>query len=319
MDPILVTGAAGFIGTRFVESCRQTGTPVISVDQRAHFDTRPEHAATDYGWIVDRDALFDWLAAERPALAGIVHLGACTDTTETDEAYLTRVNVDYSKQLWRHATSARLPFVYASSAATYGDGALGYDDDESLTARLVPLNAYGRSKLTFDAWALAQTETPPAWSGWKFFNVYGYGERHKGRMASVVLHAADQLRRGEPITLFRSHRDGIADGHQARDFVDVEDVVAVLRFALETPIRRGIYNLGTGTARTYLDLAHAVCFSLGSAEHIEFVDTPLSIRDKYQYFTEARIDRLRAAGYTAPFRSLEDGVAAYISRLTIAD
>jgi len=319
MDPILVTGAAGFIGTRFVESCRQTGTPVISVDQRAHFDTRPEHAATDYGWIVDRDALFDWLAAERPALAGIVHLGACTDTTETDEAYLTRVNVDYSKQLWRHATSARLPFVYASSAATYGDGALGYDDDESLTARLVPLNAYGRSKLTFDAWALAQTETPPAWSGWKFFNVYGYGERHKGRMASVVLHAADQLRRGEPITLFRSHRDGIADGHQARDFVDVEDVVAVLRFALETPIRRGIYNLGTGTARTYLDLAHAVCFSLGSAEHIEFVDTPLSIRDKYQYFTEARIDRLRAAGYTAPFRSLEDGVAAYISRLTIVD
>jgi ADP-L-glycero-D-manno-heptose 6-epimerase len=319
MDPILVTGAAGFIGTRFVESCHLAGTPVISVDHRTHFDTRPEHTATSYGLIVDRDALFDWLAAERPPLAGIVHLGACTDTTETDEAYLTRVNVDYSKALWRYATEARLPFVYASSAATYGDGALGYDDDEALTARLVPLNAYGRSKLTFDAWALAQTETPPAWSGWKFFNVYGYGERHKGQMASVVLHAYDQLRRGEPISLFRSHREGIADGHQARDFVDVADVIAVLRFALETPVARGIFNLGTGTARTYLDLARAVCFSLGSAEHIAFVDTPLAIRDKYQYFTEARTERLRAVGYAAPFRALEDGIADYVARLSSAD
>lgn len=203
MDPLLITGAAGFVGTRFVESCRDRGVPVISVDARAQFTDRPEHAATDYGTIVDLDELFDWLDRTTPALAGIVHLGACTDTTETDDAYFTRVNVQYSQRLWTYATRVHVPFVYASSAATYGDGALGYDDDESLIPRLVPLNAYGRSKQTFDEWVLAQSTTPPAWSGWKFFNVYGYGERHKGKMASVILHAYDQLRAGGPVRLFR--------------------------------------------------------------------------------------------------------------------
>lgn len=316
MAPLLVTGAAGFVGTRFVESCHDRGVPVISVDALAHFADRPEHAGTDYGTIVDRDALFDWLDRTAPALAGIVHLGACTDTTETDEAYFDTVNVKYSERLWTYATRAQIPFVYASSAATYGDGSLGYDDDESLIPRLVPLNAYGRSKQTFDEWVLTQTETPPAWSGWKFFNVYGYGERHKGKMASVILHAYDQLRAGGPVHLFRSHRAGIADGHQARDFIDVRDVVAVLWFALDHPIRRGIYNLGTGQARTYLDLARAVCRSLGFTDHpderIAFIDTPPEIREKYQYFTEARMARLRAAGYHVPFHSLESGVANYI-------
>jgi ADP-L-glycero-D-manno-heptose 6-epimerase len=311
MDPVLVTGAAGFVGTRFVDSCRDRGVPVISVDARAHFADRPEHAATQYGTIVDRDDLFDWLDRTRPALSGIVHLGACTDTTETDEAYLDRVNVQYSQRLWTYATRAARPFVYASSAATYGDGSLGHDDDEALIPRLVPLNAYGRSKQTFDRWLLGQSEAPPVWSGWKFFNVYGYGERHKGGMASVILHAYDQLRAGGPVRLFRSHRAGIADGHQARDFIDVRDVISVLWFALDHQIARGIYNLGTGHARTYLDLARAVCRALGAEERIEFIDTPRAIRERYQYFTEARIGRLREGGYGVPFYSLEAGVAEY--------
>jgi ADP-L-glycero-D-manno-heptose 6-epimerase len=313
--PLLVTGAAGFVAARFVESAQERGVPVISVDDRTYFDERPEHADIDFGTIVDRRELFDWLASERPALAGIVHLGARTDTTETDEAVLAELNVRYSQALWRYAAGAGVPFVYASSAATYGDGAWGYDDDESRLARLVPLNPYGRSKQAFDVWALAQSDTPIAWSGWKFFNVYGFGERHKGRMASVVLHAYDQLQAGGPIRLFRSHRPEIADGHQARDFIDVRDVIDVLWFALHRPVARGIYNLGTGQARTYLDLARAVCQSLGVEERIEFVDTPAAIRDKYQYFTEARMSRLRALGYSTPFTALESGVADYVSTL----
>lgn len=314
MHPVLVTGAAGFVGYRFVDRCRREGIPVVSVDAREHFVGRPEHRDTNFGTIVGRDDLFDWLDG-RP-LSGIVHLGACTDTRETDEAYLTANNVEYSQELWTYATERRLPFVYASSAATYGDGSFGYDDDESLIPRLVPLNAYGRSKHQFDLWVLSQETAPPAWSGWKFFNVYGYGERHKGSMASVVLHAYDERRAGGPVRLFRSHRPGIADGHQARDFIDVADVVSVLMFALQQPVVRGIRNLGTGIARTYLDLAKSVCRSLKMSEAIEFVDTPVEIRDKYQYFTQARMTRLRdELGYREPFATLEAGVDTYVGTL----
>ena len=315
MQPVLVSGAAGFIGYRFVERCRKDGIPVVSVDAREHFDARPEHRDVDPGAIVDRHQLFDWLAASPRKLSGVVHLGACTDTTETDEALFARDNVEYSQRLWTYATDRKLPFVYASSAATYGDGALGYDDDESAVPRLAPLNAYGRSKQAFDLWVLQQKAAPPAWSGWKFFNVYGYGERHKGHMASVVMHAFDQRRAGEPIRLFRSHRAGIADGHQARDFIDVADVVSVLMFALTKPVSKGIRNLGTGIARTYLDLARGVCRSIGAAEKIEFIDTPIAIRDKYQYFTQARVERLREAGYREPFRTLENGIESYVEAL----
>jgi ADP-L-glycero-D-manno-heptose 6-epimerase len=315
MQPVLVSGAAGFIGYRFVERCRKEGIPVVSVDAREHFAERPEHRDLDTGAIVDRHQLFDWLAASPRPLSGIVHLGACTNTTETDEALFARDNVEYSMRLWTYAAEHRLPFVYASSAATYGDGTLGYDDDETLMPRLSPLNAYGRSKHAFDLWVLQQKITPPVWSGWKFFNVYGYGERHKGHMASVVLHAFDQRRAGGPIRLFRSHRPGIADGQQARDFIDVADVVSVLMFALTKPVTRGIRNLGTGTARTYLDLARVVCRALGVSEKIEFIDTPISIRDKYQYFTQARMERLREAGYREAFRTLETGVESYVGAL----
>lgn len=319
--PLLVTGAAGFIGARFVESCNARGTPVVSVDRDTHFETRGELAGLDFGRIVDRDALFGWLGERRPEVAAVVHLGACSSTTETDVDYLERVNVAYSKQLWRWCTEQRVPMVYASSAATYGDGSLGFADDESRMAKLRPRNPYGRSKLDFDLWVLEQERegrTPPAWSGFKFFNVYGFGERHKGAQASVVVHAFDQVRAAGVVRLFRSHRPDVADGHQRRDFVFVEDVVDVLHFALAAPVPRGIYNLGTGRARTFLDLARAVFAACGLPEKIEWVPTPEAIREGYQYFTEAPMERLRAEGYAAPFTSLEEGVRRTVRRLEAA-
>jgi ADP-L-glycero-D-manno-heptose 6-epimerase len=317
-SPILVTGAAGFIGARFVESCNAERLPVVSVDESEHFETRPEHASIDFGRVVDREELFDWLATDRPRLASITHLGACADTTETDEEYLRRMNVEYSQKIWNHATREKIPLVYASSAATYGGGELGYDDDVAILPRLKPLNLYGQSKNLFDIWALAEEKRgskPPSWSGFKFFNVYGFGERHKKKMASVVLHAFDQIRAGGSVKLFKSHRAGIADGDQKRDFIAVEDVIDVLHFARTRPIVRGIYNLGTGEARTFLDLARAVFAALEMPERIQFIPTPEEIREKYQYFTEARMERLRAQGYTKPFTSLEKGVATYVARL----
>lgn len=319
--PLLVTGAAGFIGARFVASCAARGIAVVSVDRAAHFAARPEHADIAFGSIVDRDALFGWLANERPRLSGIVHLGACTDTTQLDVAYLERVNVDYSRRLWNFAAERGLPFVYASSAATYGDGAQGYDDDEARIDSLVPLNPYGDSKQRFDRFALDAEKrgaAPPVWSGFKFFNVYGFGERHKGRMASVVLHACDQIRATGGMRLFRSHRAGIADGEQKRDFVAAEDVVDALHFALAKPLARGLYNLGSGRARSFLDLAHATFAALGRAPSIEFIDTPPELRARYQYFTEARMQKLRAAGWSHPATPLEKGVARYVERLVRA-
>ncbi len=321
LDPILVTGAAGFVGARFVESCSARGRGVVAVDDLAWFDARVEHEGLDFGVRVDRKELAAQLASGAIAPGAIVHLGACTDTTEMDKDFLREVNLDYSKMLWRHATEHRLPFVYASSAATYGDGSRGWEDDESSIGELEPLNPYGESKRQFDLWALAEEREgrcPPAWSGFKFFNVYGFGERHKGKMSSVVVQAFDQIQRDGCVRLFKSHRDDVEHGHQSRDFVYVEDVVDVLWFALEKPIRRGIYNLGTGHARTFLDLARSVFAALGVEERIEFIDTPEHLRPRYQYFTEARMQKLRNAGYDRPFTSLEEGVRRYVERLRSA-
>jgi len=319
--PILVTGAAGFIGSRFVALCNGLGRSVVSVDEPAAFRTRPELAGIDFGRVVGLHDLWTWLETEQPRLGAVVHLGACTDTTELNEAYLKAVNLDYSQQIWTYCLRQRLPLVYASSAATYGDGSLGYDDDEALIPRLKPLNPYGQSKEDFDCWALDQERrgaAPPSWSAFKFFNVYGFGERHKGKMASVVLHAFDQIRATGKVRLFKSHKPGVADGHQKRDFIYVRDVVDTLRFALEKPLPRGIFNLGTGQARTFLDLVRCVFRELGKPETIDFIDTPVEIRDRYQYFTEARMDRLRRAGYAAPFTTLEAGVRDYVRDLLAA-
>ncbi|ODS54278.1 MAG: ADP-glyceromanno-heptose 6-epimerase [Acidobacteria bacterium SCN 69-37] len=317
LKPVLVTGAAGFIGARCLEACRAAGWPVIAVDTPRYFTERAEHAPVDPDRIVATDRLDAWLTTA-PPLAAIVHLGACTDTRETDRAYLTATNLEASQRLWQYARTHGVPFIYASSAATYGDGRLGYDDDETLIARLVPLNAYGDSKQQFDVWALAEARegrAPAHWCGLKFFNVYGYGERHKGPMASVVLQAFDQIRAAGRLRLFRSHRDGIADGHQARDFVFVDDVVDTLLALVERPPARGIFNLGSGRGRTFLDLARATFTALGEPERIDFIDTPPDIRAHYQYFTQATMGRLAAAGYVRRTTSLEEGVRQYVTAL----
>ncbi len=321
-SPILVTGAAGFIGSRFVHACNARGIPVVSVDEVKHFSGRSEHAGIDFGEQVELENLFDWLAAKSYAFRGIVHLGACSDTTETDQAFLDRVNLEYSKNIWNYATAHATPLVYASSAATYGGGEQGYEDDEGSFDKLEALNLYGDSKLKFDIWALEQEALgiePSVWSGFKFFNVYGPGERHKGKMSSVVLQAFDQIRATGGMKLFRSHREGIEDGNQRRDFIFVDDVVDVLFFALEHPIRRGIYNLGTGKARPFYDLARAVFHSLEVPENISFIDMPEAIRGQYQYFTEATMEKLSSQGYDKPFTSLEEGVRQYVQALSAAE
>jgi ADP-L-glycero-D-manno-heptose 6-epimerase len=315
---VIVTGAAGFIGSRLVQALSAANVDVVSVDDLTRFDSRPEHAGIAFGTRVGTDDLAGWLDTAEPPIRAIVHLGACTDTRETDRAYLTRVNLEYSQRLWRYASVAGVPLIYASSAATYGDGSLGYDDDESLIPQLKPLNAYGDSKQLFDVWALEQERAgvhPPQWCGLKFFNVYGFGERHKGPMASVVLHAFDQIRGTGRMRLFRSHRADVADGHQSRDFVFVDDVVSVLRALIAQPLPRGIFNLGSGRARTFLDLTRAVFAALDVPEQIEFIDTPADVRRHYQYFTEATMGRLQAAGCARDLTGLEDGVRKYVEEL----
>jgi ADP-L-glycero-D-manno-heptose 6-epimerase len=317
---VVVTGAAGFVGARVVEALSARGVDVASVDYLAAFDARPEHAGVDFGQRVDVGDLARWLDTAKD-VAAVVHLGACTDTREMDRDYLTRVNLQASQDLWNYCTRVGIPLIYASSAATYGDGALGYDDDEALIPSLKPLNPYGQSKQDFDVWALAEERRghhPPAWAGLKFFNVYGFGERHKGRMASVVLHAFDQVQSRGFVNLFRSHRDGIADGHQSRDFVFVGDVVDTIVAMLDRPPSRGIFNLGSGTARTFLDLTRAVFAALDRPADIRFVDTPVDLREQYQYFTEARMTRLRDAGFARRSTDLETGVAQYVARLNRA-
>jgi ADP-L-glycero-D-manno-heptose 6-epimerase len=315
---LLVTGAAGFIGSNFVRQASDRGYSIVSVDAPAHFGDRPELATTPFGTIVDREELMDWLNREKPEFSGVIHLGACTDTMELDETYLRRWNLEYSRNLWNWCSGNRVPFVYASSAATYGEGELGYSDDEERIPSLKPLNPYGESKRLFDLEALASERkgvAPPAWAGFKFFNVYGFGERHKGKMASVVLHSYDQIATTGGVKLFRSHREGIADGDQKRDFIHVDDVVDALLFALEKPIRRGIFNLGTGTARSFLDLARAVFRALGRQERIAFIDTPEALRARYQYFTQAEMNRLRSEGWSRDFLSLEEGVSRTVAAL----
>lgn len=319
MRKTLVTGAAGFIGYRVAQSLAQEGHSLVLCDRVDHFSSRTqEHESLPEAQIVDRQDLAQWLGDYGSSIGSVIHMGACARTTEFDRAFLREVNVEYSQMLWTFCSRARIPFVYASSAATYGDGAQGYSDDEHAMKKLRPLNPYGESKLIFDLWAIDQEKSgnaPPSWSGFKFFNVYGFGERHKGSMASVVLQAFDQIERMGKIKLFRSHRTDYADGEQKRDFVAVEDVVDVLRFAVQKPIRRGIFNLGAGQARSFLDLARAVFKELGLPEKIDFIDTPAEIRDKYQYFTQAQMEKLRKAGYEKPFLSLEEGVSRYIKRL----
>lgn len=309
----LVTGAAGFIGSRMARHLNALGErKLILVDDFGRQDKRENLDGVDYSIKIDRDLLFPWLESQRPELDRFYHLGARTDTTEFDYSIHERLNVEYSRKAWSYCTRHRIPLVYASSAATYGDGSLGYSDAHDMPDRLQPLNPYGVSKNEFDKWAIRQSEAPPHWYGLKFFNVYGPGEAHKGRMASVVFHAFRQIRAGGQVNLFRSHRPDYRDGWQLRDFIHVDDVVKVCRWLAVHLPAAGLYNLGTGRARSFEDLARATFAGMGLAPDIRYIDMPADIRDKYQYFTEADMHKLREAGYAEPFLSLEEGVTDYV-------
>ncbi|MBD0256328.1 MAG: ADP-glyceromanno-heptose 6-epimerase [Cytophagales bacterium] len=261
---------------------------------------------------VDRRQFDAWLDANYEDVEFIFHIGARTDTSEFDYAVFEELNVSYSKRLWEKCHEYQIPLLYASSAATYGLGELGYDDNEALIPQLKPLNPYGESKNEFDKWALVQEKKPFFWAGLKFFNVYGPNEYHKGRMASVIFHAFNQIGATGKMKLFRSHHPEYKDGEQMRDFVYVKDLVEVCMFLMYNRRNSGIYNLGSGKARTFLDLTKNTFWAMGKPKHVEFVDTPADIRDKYQYFTQANMNKLRSIGYQKQFHSLEEGIEDYV-------
>ncbi|GIV23334.1 MAG: ADP-glyceromanno-heptose 6-epimerase [Bacteroidia bacterium] len=317
---LVITGAAGFIGSALAAHLNEEGcTDLVLVDDFSRPEKRPNWTHRKYRFTVERDQLFEWLPAYKRDIAAIFHLGARTDTTLQDEALFRELNLAYSQRLWTFAAEAGIPFFYASSAATYGNGEQGFSDDESLLPHLRPLNPYARSKHAFDLWVLQQSAKPPRWAGFKFFNVFGPNEYHKGRMASVVWHGYNQIRREGMLRLFRSHRPDYADGEQKRDFIYVKDVVRVLVYFLRHPLPSGLYNLGTGTARTFVDLAHALFSAMGKPPHIHFIDTPAEIRESYQYFTQAEMGKLRRVGYTAEFTPLEEAVADYVQHYLLPE
>jgi ADP-L-glycero-D-manno-heptose 6-epimerase len=311
---IVVTGAAGFIGSCLVGRLNSLGyLDIVLVDEFSDEQKNLNLAGKKYSSRVDRKKFKTWLEENHKLVQFIFHIGARTDTTEFNGQIFDELNVSYSKMVWQSCVKFGLPLVYASSAATYGDGSKGYDDNHALIPSLKPLNPYGDSKNEFDNWVLNEERQPYFWAGLKFFNVYGPNEYHKGRMASVIFHAFNQIKQNGGVKLFRSHRPDFEDGKQLRDFIYVMDVVDVCIFLMTHRKNSAIYNLGTGTARTFLDLATATFNALHIPVNIEYIDIPADIRDKYQYFTEARMEKLRNAGYGKPFTSLEKGVTDYVS------
>lgn len=310
---IVVTGAAGFIGSCMLSYLQQCGFGnLVAVDAFSRPDKMKNLQGIKDAIQVERSEFPQWLAQHANRVQGVFHLGARTDTTEQSEAIFLELNLNYSKTVWELCSKHHIPLIYASSAATYGNGGNGYSDDPAKIPSLVPMNPYGWSKQHFDAWVLQQENTPFFWAGFKFFNVYGPNEYHKGRMASVVYHAYQQIRAGEPLKLFRSHRPDYADGMQLRDFIYVGDVVRVMLWFMENRTHTGIYNLGSGTARSFLDLGRSVFDAMGEREAITFIDMPTDIRDTYQYYTEADLSRLADTGCPLPKTSLEAGISQYV-------
>lgn len=312
---IAITGAAGFIASYLVGHLNGLGyDQLILVDDFSVPSKEANLRDKKFKDKIDRTAFIQWCEEHSGAIQHMFHLGARTDTTEMDYEVHRKWNLEYSKDIWRVCTEQNIPLVYASSAATYGAGEHGYDDSHDVVSKLKPLNPYGQSKQDFDVWALEQTSTPPFWAGVKFFNVYGPNEYHKGRMASVIMHAHKQIKEQGFARLFRSHNPGYADGGQMRDFVYVKDVVRMCTWLMEHKPQSGLYNVGSGKARTFLELVRAIFSALNLPENVEFVDTPIDIRDKYQYFTEANMDKLYGAGYDTPAYTLEQGVKEYVTQ-----
>jgi len=309
---IVVTGAAGFIGSVLANYLNINNLDnIIIVDDFTKLEKLPNYNTLPYDRI-ERDQFIDWLDKHHNDIDTVIHLGARTDTTEFDYSVFEKLNLNYSKNIWNICTNYGIDLYYASSAATYGDGALGYNDDLEIIDKLQPLNPYGLSKNEFDKWAIKQINKPKHWAGFKFFNVYGPNEYHKKRMASVVFHGYNQIKDEGKIKLFKSHRPDYKDGEQKRDFVYVKDVIKVLFWFLEHRPENSIYNLGTGTARSFIDLAKSIFSAMNIKENIEFIDMPKDIRDKYQYFTEANMTKLHNIGYNYSFYSLENGISDYV-------
>lgn len=313
---IVVTGAAGFIGSCMISRLNQDNfNYIIAVDDFSNPEKNLNLEGKTIQERVDRKDFFNWLQKDENwrYVEFIIHLGARTDTTEFNTAIFDELNVEYSKKIWQACIDHQIPLVYASSAATYGLGELGYDDREDIQDQLKPLNPYGVSKNDFDKWALEQDKKPFFWAGLKFFNVYGPNEYHKGRMASVIMHAFYQIGKTDGMKLFKSHNPDFKDGEQTRDFIYVKDVVEIIMFLIHHRKNSGLYNVGTSEARTFLDLTKSTFSAMGVKENISFIDTPEDIRDKYQYFTEANMNKLRKIGYDKPFASLEEGVTDYVT------
>ena len=319
---IVVTGAAGFIGSCLVTFLNQRGfTNLILVDDFSRGDKVPNLEGKTYLEKIERESFFDEISARKQSIDFIFHIGARTDTTEFDYKVHQHLNIEYSQKIWDYCTIHKIPLVYASSAATYGSGELGYNDSHQVISSLKPLNPYGESKNEFDKWALVQEHEPPCWYGLKFFNVYGPNEYHKGRMASVIFHSFNQIQKDGQVKLFKSHRPDFEDGKQLRDFIYVNDVLKVCYWLMEScltsgatmnPVESGIYNLGTGKARTFEDLVKSTFAALDMPPNIVYIDMPFDIRDKYQYFTEANMNKLKTAGYQQAFYSLENGIDDYV-------
>jgi ADP-L-glycero-D-manno-heptose 6-epimerase len=310
---IIVTGAAGFIGSGLISRLNNDGFKnIIAVDDFSKIEKAENLEGKIIQERVERTSLFSWLDNHSKDVEFIFHIGARTDTTEFDKEIFDELNVNFSKEIWKKCIAYQIPLVYASSAATYGLGELGYDDNEALIPQLKPLNPYGDSKNDFDIWALEQDEKPFFWAGLKFFNVYGPNEYHKSRMASVIFHAYNQIKATDKMKLFRSHNPEYKDGEQMRDFIYVKDLIDVCIFFMHHRKNSGIYNLGSGQARTFKDLVTNTFLAMDKTPDISYVDTPADIRDKYQYFTEANMAKLRSIGYEKPFHTLEEGVTDYV-------
>lgn len=314
---IVVTGAAGFISSCLISALNKAGhTNIIAVDDFSREDKNKNLTGKKIIEKINRNEFFAWASDKGNKIDFVFHLGARTDTTEFNKAIFDELNVKYSQDMWSFCTENSIPLVYASSAATYGLGEFGYEDRHDIIEKLKPLNPYGDSKNEFDKWVLKKIVSgdplPPFWSGLKFFNVYGPNEYHKARMASVIFHAFNQISQNGSMKLFRSHKAEYADGGQLRDFIYVKDVVSVCLFMMNNKPESGIYNLGTGKARAFNDLAHATFAAMNVPPLINYIDTPVDIRDKYQYFTEANMSKLLRNGYKIPFHSLEEGVKDYV-------
>jgi len=317
---IVVTGAAGFIGSYLVGRLNKAGyKDLILVDKIDNPLKEQNLVNKKYRNFIDRDNFFKWLINHSHDVEFIFHLGARTDTVGQEPQLYQQLNLIYSQRLWNICSEIQVPLLYASSAATYGNGEEGFSDSHHNISHLRPLNLYGWSKHDFDVWALKQFRTPPFWAGMKFFNVYGPNEYHKGRMASVVLHAYQTIKETGKMELFRSHHKDYKDGEQSRDFIFVEDIADVMMFFMENQNNRGIFNVGTGKARSFMDLTVSVFNSMNLTPDISYIDCPIDLRGRYQYFTEADIQKLRDIGYTKPFTELEVGVEQYVGEFLKAE